>query len=148
VGRKKIAAAGLQQLITLQTGDSEAMPFAAGEFDAVMCAYGVRNFENLEVGLREMSRVLRPGGKVVILEFSHPTRFPVKQLYKFYFRFVLPTVGKLLSRHSNAYTYLPQSVMAFPEGPRFCAILEQCGFTNAQARPLTFGITSLYTAVK
>lgn len=148
VGRKKIAEQNLQQVITLQTGDSEAMPFSDGEFDVVMCAYGVRNFEHLEKGLTEMCRVLRPGGKVVILEFSHPTRFPVKQFYKFYFRFILPALGKLVSKHSRAYTYLPESVMAFPEGKRFCEILAQCGFKNARAQALTFGITTLYTAVK
>jgi demethylmenaquinone methyltransferase/2-methoxy-6-polyprenyl-1,4-benzoquinol methylase len=148
VGRRKIAAQDLAQMITLQTGDSESMPFSNGEFDAVMCAYGVRNFEHLEVGLREMCRVLRPGGKVVILEFSHPTQFPVKQFYKFYFRYILPTLGKIVSKHSKAYTYLPESVMAFPEGKKFCAILQQCGFKDAVARPLTFGITTLYTANK
>jgi len=148
VGRKKIAEANLQQIITLQTGDSEAMPFATGEYDAVMCAYGVRNFEHLEAGLTEMCRVLRPGGKVVILEFSHPTSPGIKQLYSFYFRYILPTLGKLVSKHSNAYTYLPESVMAFPEGKRFCEILTQCGFKDAKARPLTFGVTTLYTAGK
>ncbi len=147
IGRKKIAAQNLSKLITLQTGDSESMPFATGDFDAVMCAYGVRNFEHLNIGLTEMCRVLRPGGKVVILEFSHPTGFPIKHLFKFYFRFILPTLGKLVSKHSRAYTYLPESVMAFPEGKRFCDILEQCGFKSAKARPLTFGITTLYTAV-
>lgn len=148
VGRKKISAQNLQQIITLNTGDSEAMPFKTGEYDAVMCAYGVRNFEHLEKGLSEMCRVLRPGGKVVILEFSHPAAFPVKQLYKFYFRYILPTLGKMVSKHSKAYTYLPESVMAFPEGKKFCDILTQCGFREAKAKPLTFGITTLYTAFK
>lgn len=148
VGRKKIADNNLSSIITLQTGDSESMPFATGEFDAVMCAYGVRNFEHLEAGLTEMCRVLHPGGKVVILEFSHPTNLVVKSLYHFYFRYILPTLGKLLSKHSTAYTYLPESVMAFPEGRRFCEILEHCGFKNAKARPLTFGVTTLYTAEK
>ena len=148
VGRNKIIDQQLNQLITLQTGDSEHLPFAQGEFDVIMCAYGVRNFEHLEAGLKEMIRVLRPGGKVVILEFSHPTRFPVKQFYKFYFRFILPTLGKLVSKHSRAYTYLPESVMAFPEGKRFCDILVNCGFKETKARPLTFGITTLYTGIK
>lgn len=148
VGRKKIAGQNLSNIITLQTGDSEAMPFETGSFDAVTCAYGVRNFENLEAGLKEMSRVMRPGGKLAILEFSHPKKFPVKQLYKFYFRFILPTLGKIVSKHSRAYTYLPESVMAFPEGKVFCATLERCGFKEAKARPLTFGITTLYTATK
>jgi demethylmenaquinone methyltransferase/2-methoxy-6-polyprenyl-1,4-benzoquinol methylase len=148
VGRKKIAAKNLSDIITLQTGDSEAMPFATGEFDAVMCAYGVRNFEHLEAGLKEMNRVLRTGGKLVILEFSHPSGFPVKQAFQFYFRYILPTLGRLVSKHGRAYTYLPESVMAFPQGRDFCNILEQCGFKTANARPLTFGITTLYTAFK
>ncbi len=148
VGRKKIAGLNLQQLITLQTGDSEAMPFANGEFDAIMCAYGVRNFEHLEAGLTEMCRVLRPGGKLVILEFSHPTAPVVKQFYHFYFRNILPLLGRLVSKHIRAYTYLPESVMAFPEGKKFCEILKQCGFKDCKARPLTLGVTTLYTAVK
>ena len=148
VGRKKIVTQNLANTITLQTGDSESMPFATGVYDAVMCAYGVRNFEHLEIGLTEMLRVLRPGGKVVILEFSHPTKAPIKQLFGFYFRYILPKLGMLVSKHSKAYTYLPESVMAFPEGKKFCTILEQCGFKEAKARPLSFGITTLYTAVK
>jgi demethylmenaquinone methyltransferase/2-methoxy-6-polyprenyl-1,4-benzoquinol methylase len=148
VGRRKIAEKGLDNIITLQSGDSEALPFTTASFDVVTCAYGVRNFENLEAGLKEMNRVIRPGGRVVILEFSHPTTFPVKQLYKFYFRFILPTLGRMVSKHSNAYTYLPASVKAFPEGKKFCEILGQCGFKNPVARPLTFGITTLYTAEK
>jgi demethylmenaquinone methyltransferase/2-methoxy-6-polyprenyl-1,4-benzoquinol methylase len=148
IGRKKITVQNLTGIITLQSGDSEAMPFENGAYDTVMCAYGVRNFENLERGISEMSRVLRPGGKVVILEFSHPSQFPIKQLYRFYFRYILPTLGKMVSKHSRAYTYLPESVMAFPEGKKFCGILEKCGFKDPKARPLTFGITTLYTAVK
>lgn len=148
VGRKKIAEQGLQDIIHLQTGDSEHMPFEDGAYDSVMCAYGVRNFEHLEAGLREMNRVLRDGGKLVILEFSHPGKFPVKQLFRFYFKYILPGLGALISKHSRAYTYLPESVMAFPEGKRFCDILEKCGFKHANARPLTFGITTLYTAFK
>ncbi|MBS1588846.1 MAG: bifunctional demethylmenaquinone methyltransferase/2-methoxy-6-polyprenyl-1,4-benzoquinol methylase UbiE [Bacteroidetes bacterium] len=148
VGRKKIAKLKLDQIITLQEGDSESLPFEANSFDAATCAYGVRNFENLEAGLRDICRVIRPGGKVIILEFSKPKRFPIKQLYQFYFRFILPTVGKIVSKHSRAYSYLPQSVMAFPEGNTFCALLEKSGFSAPQARPLTFGITTLYTATK
>ena len=148
VGKTKIKALGMQEQISLSVGDSESMPFDDKSFDVVMCAYGVRNFEHLEVGLCEMCRVLRPGGKVVILEFSHPTGFPVKQLYKFYFRFILPILGKMVSKHASAYTYLPESVMAFPQGNKFTTILQKCGFKNAVARPLTFGITSLYVAEK
>lgn len=148
VGRQKLKEKGLNELITMQVGDSEALPFADNSFDAITCAYGVRNFENLESGLKEMCRVLRPGGKLAILEFSHPKQFPVKQGYQFYFKYILPTLGKLVSKHSTAYSYLPESVMAFPEGQRFCEILAQCGFKEPKARPLTFGITTLYTATK
>ena len=148
VGRKKIAENNLTSTITLQTADSVALPFATGNFDVVMCAFGVRNFEHLEAGLTEMSRVLRPGGKVVILEFSHPTTFPIKQLFGFYFRYILPLMGRMVSKHSRAYTYLPESVMAFPQGEEFCAILEKCGYKNPKPKQLTFGISSLYTAYK
>lgn len=148
VGRKKISDLHLSETITLQNGDSENMPFATNAFDAVTCAYGVRNFEHLDKGFAEMARVMRPGGKLAILEFSHPKKFPVKQLYRFYFRFILPTLGKLVSKHSRAYTYLPESVMAFPEGKELCKRLELAGFKEAKARPLTFGITTLYTATK
>lgn len=148
VGRKKVAEQQLSSTIMLQEGDSESMPFETNSFDAVTCAYGVRNFEHLEAGLKEMNRVMRKGGKIAILEFSHPKAFPVKQLYHFYFRFILPTLGKIISKHSRAYTYLPESVMAFPEGKVFCEALERCGFKDAKARPLTFGITTLYTATK
>lgn len=146
VGRQKLKEQGLDELITMQVGDSEALPFADNSFDAITCAYGVRNFEHLEAGLKEMCRVLRPGGKLAILEFSHPKKFPVKQGYQFYFKYILPALGKLVSKHSTAYSYLPESVMAFPEGQRFCEILAACGFKEAKARPLTFGITTLYTA--
>ncbi len=147
-GRKKIEKKGLAHIISLQNGDSEALPFEADSFDAVTCAYGIRNFENLEKGLAEMCRVMRPGGRLAILEFSHPKAFPVKQLYKFYFRHILPSLGKLVSKHDRAYTYLPESVMAFPEGSALCKKLEQAGFKNTHARPLAFGITTLYTAGK
>ena len=148
VGRKKIQALNLQNTIQLQVADSEALPFATATYDAVMCAYGVRNFEHLHAGLKDMCRVLKPGGKVVILEFSKPARFPVKQLYNFYFKFILPLLGKIVSKNSKAYTYLPESVMAFPEGNDFCNALQQCGYINAKAQPLSFGITTLYTAFK
>ncbi len=147
-GRKKITAQNLQNTITLQLADSEALPFPTASFDAVMCAYGVRNFQNLENGLREMQRVLRPGGKLAILEFSRPTTFPVKQFYFFYFKYILPRIGRTVSKHSTAYNYLPESVNAFPDGARFCDILTHCGFQQAHARPLTFGVTTLYTATK
>lgn len=148
IGRKKLAEKGLTDKITLQYGDSEALPFEAHTFDAITCAYGVRNFEHLEKGLEQMGRVLRPGGRVAILEFSQPKKFPVKQLYRFYFRYILPFLGKRVSKDATAYTYLPESVAAFPEGPAFCKIMERSGFTQVKARPLTFGITTLYTGEK
>lgn len=146
VGKRKIKALQLQDRITLQTGDSEALVFPEQSFDAVMCAYGVRNFENLEAGLKEMRRVLRPGGRLVILEFSKPKSFPIKQFYGFYSRTLLPFFGRFFSKDKTAYEYLPESVAAFPEGKDFVAILQRCGFAEARARPLTFGITTLYTA--
>jgi len=148
IGKKKITALQLNDVITLQKGDSENLEFADNSFDAITCAYGVRNFENLTAGLKEMYRVLKPGGKVAILEFSHPKKFPVKQIYEFYFRYILPTLGKMVSKHSTAYSYLPESVKAFPEGRRFVEILNECGFKDANARALTFGITTLYNAEK
>ncbi len=148
VGKKKIAEKQLSSVIQLQYGDSEQLPFADNSFDAITCAYGVRNFENLEKGLTEMCRVLRPGGRLAILEFSTPQKFPIKQLYKFYFKYILPVVGKTISKDATAYTYLPESVAAFPEGKELVAILSACGFKKPHARPLTFGITSLYTAEK
>ncbi len=148
IGREKLIARGLNDKINLQYGDSEALPFEENYFDAITCAYGVRNFEHLENGLREMHRVLRPHGRVAILEFSQPKKFPVKQLYHFYFRYILPTLGKSVSKDATAYTYLPESVAVFPEGQQFCTILESCGFVNVKARPLTLGITTLYTAEK
>ncbi|MCF8450721.1 MAG: bifunctional demethylmenaquinone methyltransferase/2-methoxy-6-polyprenyl-1,4-benzoquinol methylase UbiE [Taibaiella sp.] len=147
-GRKKLTHKNLNATITLQLGDSEALPFPDNSYDAVMCAYGVRNFAHLEVGLREMQRVMRPGGKLAILEFSQPAGFPVKQLYKFYFRYILPRIGGMLSKHKTAYAYLPESVNAFPDGDRFCSILTACGFKKPSAHPLTFGVTTLYTASK
>lgn len=148
IGRKKVAEAGLAGQIDLRSGDSEAMEFSDNTFDTVTVAFGVRNFEHLEQGLREMYRVLRPGGKVIILEFSMPEHFPMKQLYKFYFRRVLPVVGGWVSGNRGAYTYLPESVMKFPQGRAFLDIMARCGFQGAARHKLTFGIASLYTGKK
>lgn len=148
VGKVKISDKNLSDRIEMKVADSEDLPYEDGYFDAVLCAYGTRNFQDLHKGLAEMSRVTRPGGRVAILEFSQPKAFPVKKVFALYFKYMLPLLGKMVSRHSTAYTYLPESVMAFPEGKDFCTILENCGFKNAKARPLTFGITSLYTAEK
>ena len=148
VGRRKIAKRGLDTKIELRSADSEKLPFEENKFDAIIVAFGVRNFENLGTGLSEMLRVLKPGGKVVILEFSKPTGFPFRQLYHFYFRFVLPKIGRWVSRDSSAYTYLPESVQAFPDGKEFLGILSQLGFKNTAWTSLTFGISSLYTGIK
>lgn len=148
VGVKKLKEKGLEQKIKLEYGDSENLPYTDNQFDAITCAYGTRNFENLKAGLDEMYRVVRPGGKIAILEFSHPKNFPIKQLYSFYFKYILPTLGKTVSKDATAYTYLPESVAAFPEGSKFCEILTTCGFKKVHARPLTLGITTLYTATK
>ena len=148
VGRRKLTQKGLTNRIQLELGDSENLPFPDNHFDAVTASFGVRNFENLHKGLAEMQRVLRPGGKVVILEFSKPTAFPMKQAYNFYFRHILPVFGKLISKDRAAYTYLPESVQAFPDGQNFMAILTQVGFNNPTWQPLTFGISSIYTAQK
>lgn len=148
VGRVKMKNRKLDGKIELLYGDSENLPFEENKFDAVIVAFGVRNFEHLEKGLAEMLRVVRPGGKVVVLEFSKPRKFPFKQLYNFYFKFVLPKIGRWVSKDSSAYTYLPESVQAFPDGERFVEILNQLGYKNTSCKPLTFGISSLYTGTK
>jgi len=148
VGREKLTKKGLSGKIELLSGDSENLQFEANKFDAVTAAFGVRNFENLEKGLSEMNRVLKPGGRVVILEFSKPTAFPMKQAYNFYFKNILPVFGKMISKDQAAYTYLPESVQAFPDGKAFLNILEKVGFKNTQWQSLTFGICSIYTGIK
>ena len=148
VGRKKIANKHLEHLVELRSGDSENLPFEEGKFDAVTVAFGVRNFENLNKGLLEIFRVLKPGGMMVVLEFSRPRKFPFKQLYRFYFRFILPKIGRIVSSDKAAYTYLPESVEVFPDGEDFIHILHQVGFKNTQCRSLTFGISSIYIGTK
>jgi demethylmenaquinone methyltransferase/2-methoxy-6-polyprenyl-1,4-benzoquinol methylase len=148
VGRKKIAERKLSGVITLERGDSEQLQFADNTFDAVTVAFGVRNFENLEKGLIDMLRVLKPGGMAVILEFSQPQQFPVKQFYRFYSRYILPTIGQLVSKERSAYEYLPESVAAFPYGKQFTDILENCGYSATVYYPLTFGIAGIYTGIK
>jgi demethylmenaquinone methyltransferase / 2-methoxy-6-polyprenyl-1,4-benzoquinol methylase len=148
VGRKKMQDRGYDSKIELMSGDSENLPFEDNKFDAVIVAFGVRNFENLEKGLAEMYRVLKPGGRMVVLEFSRPRLFPFKQLYSFYFNFILPKIGKLISRDPAAYTYLPESVQAFPDGDNFTGILNRLGFKDTLCKPLTLGISSLYTGIK
>ncbi|GAA4319273.1 bifunctional demethylmenaquinone methyltransferase/2-methoxy-6-polyprenyl-1,4-benzoquinol methylase UbiE [Compostibacter hankyongensis] len=147
LGRKKIREQGMEDAVHLQQGDSEALPFPDAAFDAVTAAFGVRNFEHLEQGLSEMRRVLKPGGKAVILEFSKPSIFPVKQLFNLYFRFITPNIGKWVARSREAYAYLPESVAAFPQGAEMIGILKKTGYSNATCTPLTFGICSVYYAV-
>ena len=148
VGRKKMKVKAYDDRIELKYGDSEKLPFEDGSFDAVIVAFGVRNFENLENGLKELFRVVRSGGKIVVLEFSKPVKFPFKQLYNFYFKFVLPKIGRWVSKDSSAYTYLPESVQAFPDGEGFTKILDHLGYKDTQCKPLTFGISSLYIGTK
>ena len=148
VGRKKIEKLGLSNKIELRSGDSENLGFQENNFDAVIVAFGVRNFENLEKGLGEIFRVLKPGGMLVVLEFSRPRTFPFRQIYNFYFKAILPKIGQLISKDKSAYTYLPQSVEAFPDGAAFETILKNVGFKDTSCRPLTFGISSIYSARK
>ncbi len=147
-GREKIRKKGLSGRIELRTGDSENLQFPDNSFDAVMVSFGVRNFENLEKGLKEILRVLRPGGCVMILEFSRPRNPLVKAGYQLYNHTLLPLLGRLISRDNSAYRYLPASVAAFPEGDTFIKILTSSGFKEGRALPLTFGIVSVYSGLK
>ncbi len=148
VGREKIAKIGKQNIITLQTGDSESLTFEDNYFDAVIVSFGVRNFQNLLAGLTEMNRVMKPNGTCVVVEFSKPRSFPFKQLYNGYFKYILPLIGKTISKDSSAYTYLPESVQAFPDGKAFLEIYNKAGFKNTKCIPLTFGICSIYIGHK
>lgn len=148
IAKQKIAKRNLGHLFEVKLGDSEKLPFTDDTFDAVTVAYGVRNFENLEAGLADIFRVLKPGGKAVVLEFSKPKAFPIKQLYNFYFNYITPGIGKLFSKDSRAYSYLPESVAAFPDGKNFINLMDKVGYKNTKARPLAFGICSIYTGVK
>jgi len=148
VGRSKVRARDLEGRVRLDLGDGEQLPYEESSFDAVTVAFGVRNFENLEQGLRDMRRVLQPGGTLAVLEFSQPTAWPLRSLYLFYFKNILPRIGRMVSKDASAYTYLPNSVQAFPYGEAFAAKLREAGFKSVRVRPLTFGIASLYLAIK
>ncbi|MEY3850504.1 MAG: hypothetical protein RJA38_945, partial [Bacteroidota bacterium] len=148
VGRKKVKERGFEQIIELRKGDSENLPFEDHSFDAYTVAFGVRNFENLEQGMREMLRVLRPNGVGVVLEFSRPKHFPIKQLFGFYFRFIMPTLGKWVSKDSRAYEYLPESVAQFPSGKDFLDVMEKVGYKRVRCIPLSGGIASIYIGEK
>ena len=143
-GREKVARRGLTPRISLIQGDAEDLPFADDTFDAALVAFGVRNFENLNAGLGGIRRVLRSGASLVVLEFSRPRTPPIKQLYAWYSRYILPRIGGAISPNEGAYEYLPNSVAAFPDGPDFLERMDESGFTDLYWRPLTFGIASLY----
>ena len=148
VARKKIHERNLSHVFSVQIGDSEGLNFEDDTFDAITVAFGVRNYENLEKGLADMLRVLKPAGKIVILEFSKPKSFPIKQAYNIYFQYVTPFFGKLFSKDRRAYTYLPESVAAFPDGKDFISLMTKVGYKNTKHRSLTFGISAIYTGTK
>lgn len=148
VAREKIKRRDLGKQISVLKADSENLPFKDGEFDAAIVGFGVRNFENLNIGLKEIQRVLKPGGVFFVLEFSKPSKAPFKQFYLFYFKHILPLVGRLISKDQSAYTYLPESVEEFPDGDQFLAILAEAGFCENKCYPQTFGIASIYEAHK
>ena len=147
-GQEKIKKMGLEKTIQLQKGDSEKLPFSDNSFDAVIVSFGVRNFENLQKGLTDMFRVTKPGGYCLILEFSNPRKFPMKQLYTFYSKYCLPFLGKMISKDPSAYTYLPESVKAFPDGPEFIQIFKSVGYSETNWIPMTGGICSIYIGQK
>ncbi len=147
-GREKLKKLNLDKLMELQLGDAETVDFPDNSFDAIVVGFGVRNFENLEKGLTNLNRVLKPGGKIVILEFSYPRAFPVKQLYNLYFTYITPAVGKLFSKDTRAYSYLQESVKAFPNNENFVAVMNKCGFKNSSFQTLSFGVAAIYEAVK
>jgi demethylmenaquinone methyltransferase/2-methoxy-6-polyprenyl-1,4-benzoquinol methylase len=148
LGRKKIEHLGLGNTIELLNGDSETIKFADNTFDAVTVAFGVRNFENLEKGLAEIRRVLKPGGRLVVLEFSKPKTSVVKQLYNVYMKVAAPAIGRLFSKNRNAYKYLDESIKKFPEGKNFTSILDNLGYQNTYRKTLSLGICSIYCGEK
>jgi demethylmenaquinone methyltransferase / 2-methoxy-6-polyprenyl-1,4-benzoquinol methylase len=148
IARRKVTLKGLQNIISFKQADAGRIPFSDGSFDAVTVAFGVRNYEDLRKGLTEMKRVLSPGGIMMILEFSKPTAAPMKQFYHFYSQFVIPFIGKIISSHSDAYRYLPESVAAFPSGSDFLHILTELELINCNQQTLSFGIASIYSCQK
>ena len=148
IGEEKVKKRGLQDCLVFQQASALEMPFADGSFDIVTCAYGVRNFSKLDKGLAEMQRVMKPGGQLMILEFSYPKNKLIAWVYDLYFTHILPTVGRLFSKDKTAYTYLNRSVKGFVWGKEMCERIEQAGFSHVEHRPLTFGITTIYTGTK
>jgi demethylmenaquinone methyltransferase/2-methoxy-6-polyprenyl-1,4-benzoquinol methylase len=148
IGKEKMKKKKVDHIINLQLGDSEKLEFEDNYFDGYTVGFGVRNFENLEKGLSEMLRVLKPNGTAVILEFSKPKKFPVKQSFYVYSKYILPTIGKIVSKDSRAYTYLPESINAFPEGQNFIDIMSKVGYKNVQSKLVSGGIATIYYGVK
>ena len=148
IGIEKVKKLKLENKIIFQKGDSENLQFDANYFDAITVGFGVRNYEDLLKGLQNMNRVLKPGGIAVILEFSKVKKFPLKQFYNFYFRFITPLIGKMFTSDKAAYTYLPESVNAFPDGETFETIMKQAGFKQTSTTLLSSGIASIYTGIK
>lgn len=148
IGKKKISDLGLNHKIDMVIGDSENLSFPDASFDAVTVAFGVRNFETLEKGLSEIYRVLKPKGTLVVLETSQPTKFPMKQGFQFYSKYIIPNLGKMFSKDKSAYDYLPQSAAAFPYGDVFNNILLKTGFSTSKVYPQTFGAATIYQAFK
>lgn len=148
IGKKKINKKRLNDLIELQIGDSENLSFSDNTFNAVIVAFGVRNFEDLEKGLKEMLRVLKPNGICMVLELSKPDRFPLKQLYYIYFSLILPLIGRVFSKDKSAYSYLPESVDEFPKGEKFISIFKSVGYKNCSFKKLSFGASNVYLGTK
>jgi len=148
VGKKKVAQLNLENKIEMVLGDSEKLPFKDHTFDAITVGFGVRNFEDLEKGLSEIYRVLKPKGTFIVLETSQPTKFPIKQGFTFYSKYIIPTVGKIFSKDKNAYSYLPESAAVFPYGEEFNNILLKIGFKSSKVYPQTFGAATIYKAIK
>lgn len=148
VGREKVRRTGLDTVVTFQKDDCLHLSLPDDTFDAVTVAYGIRNFEDLDRGLREMRRVMRPGGRLAIIELCMPNRFPMKQLFKLYSRIFMPAIGRIISHDSQAYRYLPATMEAFPQGEVMQGILERAGFREVCFRRFTFGLSTLYTAAK
>lgn len=148
IGRQKVEKDGLQDIISFQKEDCTGMSFKDGQFDAVMAAFGIRNFQDLEQGLREMLRVLKPGGMLCVLELTTPVTFPMKQLFRIYSHTILPLYGRMISKDPAAYSYLTKTIEAFPQGETMVEILKKTGFREAAFKRLTFGICTLYVAYK
>jgi demethylmenaquinone methyltransferase/2-methoxy-6-polyprenyl-1,4-benzoquinol methylase len=148
VGKEKMKKKGVETIISMRLGDSENLPFEDNYFDALTVGFGVRNYENLSKGLTEMLRVVRPGGKIIILEFSKPKKFPVKHYFAFHSKYIIPFFGKYISKDDKAYAYLPESVQAFPEGMDFMNILQSIGYKNVSEKLVSGGIATIYSGDK